>query len=433
MKTEKQIINELREFVYSKPKSYTNLLRTDKYKWLLDFIYDHKPLKLRTNRLSEIIYWIINGMEDYNKCPSCGKDIELFRSVFGDYAKHCSQYCSAHDMTKFSDYLKIQTAEQKRVRYEKMSNSHKMRSEEAKKKSIEKSRMTRLKKYGDSNYVNREKMEKTSIEKYGCKSPMQSDEIKKKIKEGNAHRYYNRVFVGNDFLKPMFSEDSFVEHHINGDYLTFPFKWKCLKCGMEFTSPLNGNWYTKGIGRCYARCLMCFPILNEYLHSRMELECAKYISSIEGDCNVIFGEDKRLSNLIPRYNIDIYVPNKKIAFEFNGLRWHNVNQLYRGYHLKKTEFCENAGIKLFHIWEDEWTMDNTKCKICIHNFLNDVYDIDLNNDSIEVDRAKYNKCCTINGFEFYGILPPSIMSRTNENGIVYDIEDCGKLLYKRVV
>lgn len=53
--------------------------------------------------------------------------------------------------------------------------------------------------------------------------------------------------------------------------------------------------------------------------------------------------------------LDIYLPSKKIAFEFDGLYWHNEkNQPSRSYHVNKTNECADKGIQLIHIFEDEW-------------------------------------------------------------------------------
>ena len=50
-----------------------------------------------------------------------------------------------------------------------------------------------------------------------------------------------------------------------------------------------------------------------------------------------------------------YIPNKKLAIEYNGLYWHSeLNNTNKNYHLNKTKLCENKDIRLIHIFEDEW-------------------------------------------------------------------------------
>lgn len=56
--------------------------------------------------------------------------------------------------------------------------------------------------------------------------------------------------------------------------------------------------------------------------------------------------------------IDIYIPNLKIGFEFNGLYWHSEKYKGSKYHLNKTKKCIGSNIDLVHIWEDDW--DNKK-------------------------------------------------------------------------
>ena len=59
-----------------------------------------------------------------------------------------------------------------------------------------------------------------------------------------------------------------------------------------------------------------------------------------------------LSN--PLQELDIYIPSKKIAIEYDGLIWHSdkFNE-DANYHFKKTEECRQKGIRLIHIFEDE--------------------------------------------------------------------------------
>ena len=60
--------------------------------------------------------------------------------------------------------------------------------------------------------------------------------------------------------------------------------------------------------------------------------------------------------------IDIYLPDIKLAIEFNGIYWHSDESVskrigfnsIKEYHQYKTNKCEEQGIKLLHIDEQEW-------------------------------------------------------------------------------
>ena len=59
--------------------------------------------------------------------------------------------------------------------------------------------------------------------------------------------------------------------------------------------------------------------------------------------------------------LDIVINEQKLAIEFNGSYWHDVNHVFPDYHLNKVIKCNQLGYRLIHIWEDEWT-DETKNK-----------------------------------------------------------------------
>lgn len=63
------------------------------------------------------------------------------------------------------------------------------------------------------------------------------------------------------------------------------------------------------------------------------------------------------------YEVDIYIPDKKLALEFNGDYWHS--SIFKGpnYHLDKTLKCTKAGIRLIHIFQYEWEDEGKKQKI----------------------------------------------------------------------
>lgn len=63
---------------------------------------------------------------------------------------------------------------------------------------------------------------------------------------------------------------------------------------------------------------------------------------------------RRCKNIINPQELDIYIPEMKIAFEFNGDYWHSDELKDSEYHQKKTITCAKKGIRLVHIFEHEW-------------------------------------------------------------------------------
>ena len=58
--------------------------------------------------------------------------------------------------------------------------------------------------------------------------------------------------------------------------------------------------------------------------------------------------------IISPYELDIFIPDKNIAFEFNGIYWHNEINKTNDYHKIKTNLCNDKNIRLIHIWEDDF-------------------------------------------------------------------------------
>lgn len=91
------------------------------------------------------------------------------------------------------------------------------------------------------------------------------------------------------------------------------------------------------------------------------------------NCRSLFNGHKEL---------DIYLPDYNLAIEFDGIYWHsNINS---NYHVNKTNLCESKGIKLFHIFENEW-MNPTKREIWKSIILN----------SLNKSRVIYARKCEI--------------------------------------
>jgi len=76
-------------------------------------------------------------------------------------------------------------------------------------------------------------------------------------------------------------------------------------------------------------------------------------------------------SVISPLELDIYLKNKKIAIECDGLYWHSeLQNSDKNYHLNKTNLCNKKGIRLIHIFESEWIYKSRAAKSQLRNILN---------------------------------------------------------------
>lgn len=66
------------------------------------------------------------------------------------------------------------------------------------------------------------------------------------------------------------------------------------------------------------------------------------------------------------YEIDIFIPELNIGFEYNGIYWHSTLKKSNDYHKKKQEFFKTLGIDVYFLWEF-WGID--ECKNIIKHIL----------------------------------------------------------------
>lgn len=80
-----------------------------------------------------------------------------------------------------------------------------------------------------------------------------------------------------------------------------------------------------------------------------QLELKEFIESLG---LVVVNNNK---SVLSGTEIDLYIPEKNIGIEYNGLYWHSEKMgKHRNYHINKTIMCDNNNIKLIQIFEDEW-------------------------------------------------------------------------------
>lgn len=115
--------------------------------------------------------------------------------------------------------------------------------------------------------------------------------------------------------------------------------WKCLK---------NHEWQAVVSDR--VRGSQCPNCSARQQTSKAEKEIAEFLK----DNNQIIIQNSR--NLLQgRKELDIFIPEKNIAIEFNGLYWHSdATGTEKEYHYNKWKQCQDKGIQLITIWEDDW-------------------------------------------------------------------------------
>ena len=222
----------------------------------------------------------------------------------------------------------------------------------------DKIKKTNLERYNNENIgsvdVFRLKRKNTNLERYGVESPLESKEIRDKIKKTNLERYG----VENPIISDQVRSNTIIGKDPNyikylGENISL---FKCDN-GHEFGINID-NYHGRSKQNLPLRTI-CYPISNS--RSIKEDGLLKFISLVYS------GE------IIQSYRdgleIDIYLPELKIGFEFNGLYWHSAEYKEKNYHLKKTNFFRERGIRVIHIWEDDWSLKNDIIKSQISNWI----------------------------------------------------------------
>ncbi len=99
--------------------------------------------------------------------------------------------------------------------------------------------------------------------------------------------------------------------------------------------------------------------------SKGQKEVADYITSLGFE--VLMNHKKTLAGI----ELDVFVPSKGFAVEYNGLYHHSEigGKKAKNFHLSKTLACEENNIRLIHIFEDDWQRKSVILKSKIAHIL----------------------------------------------------------------
>ena len=369
----------IKENLLKKPTKYwSHILKLNNSK--IKLIYEESSIFPDTyNKINARIYWIIHKCNIH--CPVCG-NIKNFINFNQGFGETCSKKCSH----------KIKHEKYKQTCLEKYGVEHPMQLSETK----EKIKQTCLNKYNTDNASKateiKEKIKKTNNERYNTNTPLQNKEIFEKYKQTILDRYNTDNIAKSEQSKQKYKQTCLERYHVdntnklnstkqkikqtllkkygenfykenrkkslkyikNKNYETFclnlnkkqlslistkdefinnnSFKFKCLICNNEFES--SGTNYQDVTCSC------------QKSKSYKEYEIYNWLISL--NINVIQSDRTQIYPL----ELDLYLPDYKLAIEFNGLYWHSDLFKNKDYHLNKTNLCSEKRNSInTYIWK----------------------------------------------------------------------------------
>lgn len=277
------------------PKRASQILKHDRTE-----LYD-QIFQMSGNSFSEKAWkWTHKTVPLCRHCNNSTKFLD-FRRGFADY---CSRKCTANSTTVLSK--KVETSTEK---------------------------------YGVTHYSKtaeyKQKFEKTISDRYGVTNPGQIPELKQiRARQKQLTFFNNLVEEIKEFSTPNFS---FEEYTVVRDSTL---SWNCILCNSKFLSNTFGK---------LPKCSTCFPSGNYGGQSSIEKDVLYSIREFyQGE--II--ENSR--NIIPPKELDLYFPDKQFAIEVNGVYWHSDKHISNTYHYDKFKMCQEAGVRLLMITDNEW-------------------------------------------------------------------------------
>ncbi len=342
--------------------------------------------------LSEQIYLYYNKLNTRPKCIICGNPTKFINYKEG-WRRTCCKRCAAKDPAVLE--------KKQRTCIEKYGVDNANKNEMIK----EKAKQTCIDRYGTENggwsKKAQAKIKQTNKNKYGVEWVMQNDNIKNKSKQTFKTKYgvtwnsqiddikeqkkkifderYGGMLNGSPILSHNIKETNLkkygVENPIQKDLInTYPdlisfdgSQWimkcphqDCDKCE-EKTYITNSDLHRARI-RC--NCELCTKLLpKQSPRSTYELKICEMLDQL----NITYETNVR--GILDNQEIDIYIPDKKIALEINGCYWHSTEYKTPKYHEQKTSLALAKGVRLYHIWEDWWITKQDIIKSMIMNWV----------------------------------------------------------------
>lgn len=277
------------------------------------------------------------GVDSYNKTDKARQNL---KKVFA--SKTDEDWAEVYEKTKatkIEKYGSLESAQEhaRLIREETCMKIYNAPSPLESPEIQQKCRNTLVERYGVNNASkiegNKEKVNNTIIERYGSwrntKTDEQRERRRKEILQENLSKYRNVDFnlLGFDY----FEEEE-------APYVV------CSSCKTKYvlTTPPS---HIRNL-----RCEKCNPfttssLTESYIRNTISSWGIKVVSN---DRSILEGKE-----------LDIYIPDYNLAIEYDGCYWHRYKEFcedtsQKNSHLEKTLKCEEKGIQLIHIFDEEF-------------------------------------------------------------------------------
>lgn len=370
-------------------RSISNLKRTnpttfDDIVTLTDFL-DATTKVTHRQRL----WHIVNNIWILPQCDICGCSVK-WQAKIRNYSKFCSQKCIG-----LSSSVKRKRKQTCMIKYnvDSFSKTKEFKNKQRTyntKAANDKRKATCLSRYGNVNYLQSDegstKTKETIKRLYGVDNVRKSQQVVHKIKQTIYDRYgvehYNQTTKYKHKMVELYADPRFKQQCVDNRQKTMLDKFgvlstHLLKLSDDQLEKLNNvDWlvdqhHTKKrtisniateltvdkqtiLSKFYTNNIKIF----RYQTSMMERELAMFIQS-NTDVDILLND----RTVLHPKELDIYIPQYKLALEFNGLFWHSeCAKKDKWYHYNKTQGCVDSGIQLIHIFEDDWIQNKPLVK-----------------------------------------------------------------------
>ena len=230
--------------------------------------------------------------------------------------------------------------EQKLTQKELTTKNYQHKTEQQKRSILNKRKQTNIELYGAENTFQSHKdiIEQTMIEKYGVTRALQHPDFISKRQTTMVERYgvvfTAQLHLSSEVIQVLRNREWLIQQHHNQKKTL---KQISTEIGVDPSTIERACW-REGVEIKY------------YFESAQQREISDWLSSL----NIQVHTNNR--NKIKNQELDIYLPEYNLAIEYCGVYWHSDahDRMTPTYHRDKMRKCNEVGIRLLTIFEDEW-------------------------------------------------------------------------------